>query len=108
MIKKISAITSVFLILCVSTFYSCQKKEPVTSSTPPSEILYTMPSEETTHEGTWLSWPHQYQFGLTYRNRLDATWVEMTKSFISIIFFSSNNGIFSLMQVKRYSLQSPK
>lgn len=44
---------------------------------------YTMPEEGAPHEGTWLQWPHQYQYGKTYRNRLDNTWVEMCKQLVS-------------------------
>ena len=44
---------------------------------------YTMPDETKPHEGTWLQWPHQYQYGTTYRNRLDATWVAMTKELVA-------------------------
>lgn len=47
------------------------------------DILYTMPSEEQPHEGTWLQWPHEYQYGVTYRNRLDKTWIDMTKELVS-------------------------
>jgi agmatine deiminase len=43
---------------------------------------YQMPSETLPHEGTWLQWPHQYEYGITYRNRLDATWVEMTSALV--------------------------
>ena len=39
---------------------------------------YTFPDETETHEGTWLQWPHQYEYGVAYRNSLDATWVAMT------------------------------
>ncbi len=39
---------------------------------------YTMPDETEQHEGTWLQWPHQYEYGTAYRNSLDATWVAMT------------------------------
>jgi agmatine deiminase len=48
-----------------------------------TEILYTMPEESETHEGTWLQWPHHYQYGMTYRNNLDTTWVFMTKELVS-------------------------
>ena len=48
-----------------------------------TEILYTMPDEADQHEGTWLQWPHHYQYGTTYRKRLDATWVAMTKALVS-------------------------
>jgi agmatine deiminase len=43
---------------------------------------YSMPDEAQPHEGTWLQWPHHYQYGTTYRNRLDATWVAMTKELV--------------------------
>lgn len=48
-----------------------------------TDILYTMPDEADQHEGTWLQWPHHYQYGTTYRKRLDATWVVMTKALVS-------------------------
>jgi agmatine deiminase len=38
-----------------------------------------MPEESEQHEGTWLQWPHHYQYGIAYRNSLDSTWVTMTK-----------------------------
>lgn len=43
---------------------------------------YTMPSEELPHEATWLQWPHHYEYGVTYRNRLDPTWVAMTQALV--------------------------
>jgi agmatine deiminase len=48
-----------------------------------TEILYTMPDEAELHEATWLQWPHQFEYGTTYRNRLDATWIAMTKTLVS-------------------------
>ncbi len=44
---------------------------------------YTMPAEDEAHEGTWLQWPHQYEYGTTYRNRLDATWVAMCQALVN-------------------------
>jgi agmatine deiminase len=41
---------------------------------------YTFPDETEIHEGTWLQWPHQYEYGISYRNSLDATWVAMTNA----------------------------
>ncbi|WP_202183136.1 agmatine deiminase family protein [Chitinophaga solisilvae] len=71
------------LLLVLSTLLlSCDKKEaPVT---PPGDtaITYVMPEESAPHEGTWLQWPHQYQYGKSYRNRLDATWIAMTKELV--------------------------
>lgn len=45
--------------------------------------MYTMLEESEPHEGTWLQWPHQYQYGIAYRNSLDATWVKMTKELVT-------------------------
>lgn len=63
---------------------SCQEESELTTSEEPisTEILYTMPDESELHEGTWLQWPHQYQYGIEYRNELDDTWIAMTKSLI--------------------------
>jgi agmatine deiminase len=69
-------------ITLLSAFFACNKsdqQEPVAAS----EIFYTMPEESEPHEGTWLQWPHQYQYGISYRNSLDATWVAMTKELIT-------------------------
>lgn len=65
----------ILLITIATTFLAC-KKETV-------EILYRMPEEGATHEGTWLQWPHHYQYGVLYRDGLDATWVSMTKELVT-------------------------
>ena len=46
-------------------------------------IQTRMPDETDRHEGTWLTWPHQYTYGIAYRNSLDATWVAMTNTLVS-------------------------
>ena len=68
------------LILLI-TMISCQdtNKDDTTSD----EILYTMPEESELHEGTWLQWPHHYQYGLAYRNEIDPTWVAMTQALVT-------------------------
>ncbi len=43
---------------------------------------YTMPAEENQHEGTWLQWPHQYEYGNPYRDSLDPIWVAMTHALV--------------------------
>jgi agmatine deiminase len=69
------------------TFFSCEESAVDSdTTTPPTtnmEVLYTMPEESEPHEGTWLQWPHEYQYGKTYSNRIDATWVAMTKELVS-------------------------
>lgn len=67
------------------SFLSCQSNDSIedTIDIPELvEVLYTMPEESDLHEGTWLQWPHQYQYGIEYRNGLDATWVAMTKALV--------------------------
>lgn len=68
-----------FLVIIIATM-ACKKKDQEELD---GGMIYTMPSEEEIHEGTWLFWPHQFQFGVTYRNRLDETWVAMTKTLVS-------------------------
>ena len=41
---------------------------------------YTFPDEAEPHEGTWLQWPHQYEYGMAFRNENDATRVAMTNA----------------------------
>lgn len=48
-----------------------------------TEVLYTFPEESEPHEGTWLQWPHQYQYGVEFRDDLDPTWISMTKVLIT-------------------------
>ncbi|HVI45796.1 MAG TPA: agmatine deiminase family protein [Chitinophaga sp.] len=74
-------------LMTLSTiFFSCAKEGDIISKPLPTGdpvVLYTMPEESQPHEGTWLQWPHEYQYGRTYRNRLDATWVAMTQALVS-------------------------
>jgi agmatine deiminase len=68
------------LMLLPTLLVSCTKEVSTnTPATADTTIVYTMPEESGPHEGTWLQWPHEYQYGKTYRNRLDATWIAMTK-----------------------------
>lgn len=79
---------SLTLMILTTLFLSCAKEgaEQGTDIGPgspaDSTIMYTMPEESAPHEGTWLQWPHEYQYGKTYRNRLDETWVDMTKALV--------------------------
>lgn len=79
-------ITSLSIFWAI-TFFSCEESVVDTdNTTQPStniDVLYTMPEESEPHEGTWLQWPHEYQYGQLYRNRIDATWVAMTKELVS-------------------------
>ncbi|WP_293310532.1 agmatine deiminase family protein [Pedobacter sp. UBA5917] len=69
----------IILMLLPAVLLSCKGELDDVSLPLDTNVVYTMPDESARHEGTWLQWPHQYQYGVTYRNRLDATWVAMTK-----------------------------
>lgn len=75
--KKIMSICISIIILLLA----CQEIEELNPAT--TQILYVMPEESDPHEGTWLQWPHQYQYGIAYRNSLDPTWVAMSKELVS-------------------------
>lgn len=89
---------------------------PITEKPPelaqqPTKVLYTFPEESEPHEGTWLQWPHHYQYGRDFRNDLDPTWVAMTKELITsenvhIIAYdeSEKNRIIGLLRAKSVDL----
>lgn len=71
--------TAALLFLSIN---ACEAKGA--STTPDSkDVLYTMPAESAPHEGTWLQWPQKYQYGETYLNRLEATWIAMAREIVS-------------------------
>lgn len=77
------AILSMTFAILISACDSSEVEESTPNpdpTLPVTNVLYTMPEESAPHEGTWLQWPHQYEYGVTYRNSLDATWVAMTKA----------------------------
>lgn len=80
LINAMNRIT-ISLMTILTIFSACNKEEK--QEPTPAEILYTMPEESETHEGTWLQWPHQHQYGIGYRNSLDPTWIAMTKALVT-------------------------
>jgi agmatine deiminase len=76
--KKMNPILILSLIILTACVKD-QKMETISNN----DILYTFPEESELHEGTWLQWPHQYQYGIEFRNRLDPTWVNLTKELAS-------------------------
>ncbi len=70
--------TILFITLLI-IYASCKEETTVSVD----DMLYTMPEESELHEGTWLQWPHEFQYGLEYRNSLDPTWVAMTEVLVS-------------------------
>ncbi|NOQ71082.1 MAG: agmatine deiminase family protein [Crocinitomix sp.] len=67
------SLSSIIAITLGMIVLSCKKPDLSAEGT------YTMPSEETVHEGTWLQWPHDH----TYANHIarhDATFIEITRA----------------------------
>jgi len=72
---------NLFLVLTTSfLLFSCGEEESEEGNPINTTVEYTFPDESEPHEGTWLQWPHHYEYGLDYRNSLDATWVAMTNA----------------------------
>lgn len=74
---------------------------------------YHFPEESAPHEGTWLQWPHHYQHGKTYRERVEQTWIDMTKALqtnekVHIIAYDvkEKKRIMSLLEQNKVSLKN--
>lgn len=72
---------SVYLMMLLAVITACNEEEQ--SATSEADTRYTMPEESEPHEGTWLQWPHHYQYGVEYRNELDPTWIAMTGALVT-------------------------
>jgi len=79
---------NLFILILLIGFMSCDKENNTEPTDEPddelqnTEILYVMPEETAEHEGTWLQWPHDYTYGVGYRDNVEHTWVEMTRGLI--------------------------
>jgi agmatine deiminase len=69
------------ILIFLITYFACNTDKDENAEA--TEVLYTMPEESEPHEGTWLQWPHHYQYGLAYRNGLDPAWIDMTKALVT-------------------------
>jgi agmatine deiminase len=83
--KKFLAVIVLVIAVTLATVLSRDTEESKLETRPldNSSVLYTMPEESEPHEGTWLQWPHEHQYGTEYRNSLDPTWVAMTKALVT-------------------------
>jgi len=70
------------IIVLWMVFAACEKDESE-SSVATAKVLYTFSEESEPHEGTWLQWPHHYQYGKKFRDRLDPTWIALTKELVT-------------------------
>ncbi len=86
---------SLILLAFVLLFSNCKKQiqmlsvsskvtSSLTENSSTASTSYTMPHEGVTHEGTWLQFPHEYEYGFKYRNDLIDTWVAMTKELVAV------------------------
>lgn len=68
----------IYIFFAISAI-ACYDDENVVDLTT-VEIEYTFPEESESHEGTWLQWPHHFQYGITFRERIEATWIALTSA----------------------------
>ncbi|XP_012562169.2 putative agmatine deiminase isoform X2 [Hydra vulgaris] len=77
-------IQQLFIALNILTStHSFRKHSRITKEKRPLECelgAFTFPDESEEHEGTWLQWPHEFEYGIEYRENLDDIWVQMTKA----------------------------
>lgn len=64
-------------VLCLCYFILC-----ISRSSFSQNIQYTMPAEWATHEGTWLTWPHDSTYGQGTRDKFESAWIEMTRHLV--------------------------
>lgn len=75
--KKMNGLLMIVALL--TGLISCNKEEPETPQQTTDTILYTMPSEEEQHEGTWLQWPHNNTYS-DHIVRMEGTFIEMARA----------------------------
>ena len=76
-----------YTLLVITMISSCNHKNNDPIDDDPdmntATVQYFMPAESAPHEGTWLQWPQKYQYGESYRDHLEPTWIEMTRELVS-------------------------
>lgn len=80
--KKIVIVFAVTLLALLSGCTTPTKSEAPAPQNGLGEttMTYTMPAEDTAHEGTWLTWPHQYTYGIEYRDEVEGIWIQMVQA----------------------------
>ncbi|MEM6633946.1 MAG: agmatine deiminase family protein [Bacteroidota bacterium] len=74
---------NIFFLAILAIFLNSCDVDSIEDPNNTIEILYTFPEESELHEGTWLQWPHHYQYGTDFRDELDPTWIELTKELVT-------------------------
>lgn len=64
----------------LSVFTSDYYAEETQMNANQTQVEYAFPSEEARHEGTWLTWPHEYTYGKEYAAEIEPIWVAMVKA----------------------------
>lgn len=73
-----------FLGMClIFTGTSCSSSNIIHKEGGDKMTIYSVPHENTKHEGTWLIWPHHYTYGIKYREELEPIWISMTQALVS-------------------------
>lgn len=107
--KPFIVLVALVVLVVVVSYTQFYNKSPTVMNV----VMYTMPEESESHEGTWLQWPHHYQYGIKYRDGLDDTWVSMVAALVTsekvhIIAYDNaeENRIRNLLQNQNIPLDS--
>lgn len=72
-----------FILICLLlTLTGCAAADmqPIFVKEETDMQKYKFPAEDKKHEGTWLTWPHHYTYGVSYREEIEPVWIEMVKA----------------------------
>jgi agmatine deiminase len=129
---KHNFITIIFVALLIKMRCFCESKNMSATSVKINSLLknvaritfieeeekgrqYVMPHENDEHEGTWLQWPHSFEYGTKLRDQIESTWIAMTKALfenenVHIIAYNNNevNRITRVLQRSGFSAPLPK
>lgn len=75
--KKIAFIMGAAMLLTACTTHA--GNQPLQKEENPT-MTYSMPAEDLPHEGTWLTWPHRYTYGIEFQEEVEHIWVQMAEA----------------------------
>lgn len=80
--KKIIGIIAMITLLIPACSSLTNIKKEVKNDLEDSAMTISshMPAEDLPHEGTWLTWPHKYTYGMEYQNEVEDIWIKMTQA----------------------------
>jgi Porphyromonas-type peptidyl-arginine deiminase len=84
MTMKITLLLSKFLLLASASLMMPRRADAQAGSfvapIPEPNRIYYMPAEDEEHEGTWLTWPHNYGWDSKHVQRYETMYVAIAKA----------------------------